>query len=92
MILNYNWLWLVGRFVLWHINHRGSFDAESFLYKYIKYMTDILNDPELIFSTVKWFHLFLSNTNTQLNNQTILLQTIQFSISIEFLAYTLSFV
>ena len=35
--------------------------------------------------TFKWFHLFLSNMNTQLNDQTVLFQTIQFSISSQFL-------
>ena len=36
------------------------------------------------FHTVKWFHLFLSNTNTQLRIKIILSQTIQFSINTEF--------
>ena len=31
--------------------------------------------------TVKWFHLFLSNTNAQLNIKSVLFQTIQSSIS-----------
>ena len=38
-------------------------------------MINFLNKPELIFfNTVEWFHLFLSNTNAQLNDQTVLLQ------------------
>ena len=66
-------------------------NAKSWSYIYIKYMINILNESELIFfHTVKWFHLFLSNTNIQLNDQTILLQTIQFSICIQFLVYTVS--
>ena len=51
-----------------------------------------LNEPELILlHTVKWFQVLLFNTNnyikcqsfvyTQLNDQTFLLQAIQFSIS-----------
>ena len=41
--------------VLWHINIMIS--------KYILQIT-FLNEPELtFFHTVKWFHLFLSNTN-----------------------------
>ena len=32
------------------------------------------NEPLLIFFTVKWFHLFLSNTNTQLNLKIVLFQ------------------
>ena len=35
-----------------------------------------LNEPECIYYTVKCFHLFLSNMNIELNNQTVLLQTI----------------
>ena len=40
------------------------------------------------FHTVKWFHLFLSDTNTQLNVKTVLFQTINFSTSTQFLVYT----
>ena len=48
-----------------------------------------LNEIELIFwHTVKWFCLFLSNMNTQFNDQTVLFQTIQFSISTQFFVYT----
>ena len=47
-----------------------------------------LNEPVLIFFTVKWFHLFLSNMNAQLDDQIVLLQTIQFIISTQFLVYT----
>ena len=44
------------------------------------------------FHTVKWFHLFLFNTNTLLNVKTIPFQTIHFSISTQFLIYTHTFV
>ena len=37
------------------------------------------------FHTAKWLHIFLSLTNTQLNVKTILIQTIQFRISTQFL-------
>ena len=51
-----------------------------------------LNEPVLVFFlAIKWFYLFLSNKNTQLNNQTILLHTIQFSMRTQFV-YTQSFV
>ena len=42
------------------------------------------------FFIVKWFHLFQSNTNTQLNVKIVLFQAIQFSISTQFFAYTQS--
>ena len=75
--------------VLWHINHCRLFNAKSYLYIYIKCMIDIFKWPLAhCFHTVKFFHLFLSNTNTQLNIETVLLQTIQFSISVQFLVYT----
>ena len=103
--------------VLWHIKHCRLFNSKSFLCTYIKYITKhileitFLNETELIYlHIVKWFHLFLSNTNyliylltgkylqlllfnsnksvkhqsfvySQLNYKTVLLQTIQFSIS-----------
>ena len=38
-----------------------------------------LNESELIFCSLKRLHLFLSNTNTQLNVKTVLFQTIRFS-------------
>ena len=41
--------------------------------------------------TVKWFLIFLSNTNIQLNVKSVLFQTIQFSTSTQFLVYTQSF-
>ena len=40
------------------------------------------------FLTIKWFHLFQSNKNTQLNVKTVLFQTIQFSISTVLLVYS----
>ena len=45
-----------------------------------KYVLTInfLSESELIFA---WFHLFLSNTNTQFKVKTVLFQTIQFSMS-----------
>ena len=57
--------------VLWHIKHGRLFNAKSSLYIYIKYIRSvnillitISNKPKLLFlSTVKWFQVFLSNTN-----------------------------
>ena len=51
----------------------------------------MITEPNLFFYTFRSFLLFLSNTNTQLNDRTILLQTIQFSISTPLLVYTQSF-
>ena len=51
-------------------------------------MINILNEPKLIFNTFRWFLLFLSNTNAQLNVKTVLFQTIQFRISTQFPVYT----
>ena len=31
------------------------------------FVDNILNEPELIFYTVKWFHLLQSNTNNSIN-------------------------
>ena len=58
--------------VLWHINHCRLFNAKSSLYIYIEYMIckhvlliAFLNEPGLIFfDAIKWFQVFLSNTNT----------------------------
>ena len=48
-----------------------------------------LNEPELsFFLSVKWFHLFLSNTNTQLNVKTVLFLTILLSINTVFCLHT----
>ena len=107
--------------VLWHINHVILFNVKSVLYIYIyqiyDYSTHLVGNIfwAIFWSTVKWFHLFLSDTNssiyyqsfictqlnafnfntndskkhqrniksfvyTQLNDQTILFQTIHFSI------------
>ena len=62
--------------VLWHINHCRSFNAESCLYIYIIYtymiskhimLITFLNEPQLMFlHTVRWFHFFLSNTNNSI--------------------------
>ena len=57
--------------VLWYNNHCRSVNAKSILYLFIKYMISehillitFLKETELIFyQTIKWFHLFLSNTN-----------------------------
>ena len=60
--------------VLWHIDHCRLFNAQFFLYIYIKNMISkhilwiiFLNETGFIFlHTVKWFHLFLSNTNNSI--------------------------
>ena len=72
-ILNiYDLIWF--GLVLWHINNCWSFNPKSFFFTYILDIWVIfLNEPELIFfHTVKWFHLFISNTNTQLNLKPVL--------------------
>ena len=74
--------------ILRHINYCSLFNAKSFLYIYIICMINISKRAWSHFFRVKWFPLFLLNTNTQLNVKTILIQTIQFSISSQFLVYT----
>ena len=75
-------------FVLWHINHCRSSNFKSLLYVYIKYMITehilsitFLNEPELIFYTVKWFY-------SQPNDQTVVFQIIQFCIDKQFKCQT----
>ena len=55
--------------------------VSSFLYIYL----DMINIFKWVWAhflpTVKWFHLFLFDTNTHLNIKTVLFQTIQFSKS-----------
>ena len=63
------YLLLVGK-VLSYINSCRLFNAKSCLYIYIKYIwfvKNILNKPELIFlHTVAWLQVFHSNTNNSI--------------------------
>ena len=92
-ILNiYDLVWL--GWVLWHINHCRLFNAKSSSYIYIKFLLIMfLNEPKL---TVKWLQVLLyiaidsikqSFVYTQLNDQTVLFQTIQCSISHLFILF-----
>ena len=40
------------------------------------------------FHPVKWIHLFLSKTNTQLNVKTVMLQTMYFSVITQLFVFT----
>ena len=73
-----NWFSLV----LWHINHCWLFNAESGLFQYIRYIWFVninqQNGSKYCYVSLTIHHSFVY---TQLNNQTVLFQTIQFSIS-----------
>ena len=50
-------------------------------------MMYILNQRELSLTHLNGFPLFLSYTNTQFNDQTVLFQRIQFTINTQFIVY-----
>ena len=68
------WIYMIWcGWVLLHVNHYRLFNAKSSLYIYAKYMIcqqilliTFLNEPELIFCTVKWFQVFLFNSNNSI--------------------------
>ena len=76
--------------VLWHINHCGLFNAKSGLFIYIKYM--ICKHKSTKLNSSKFSNNSINHQTfvyTQLNDQTVLFQTIQFSKSHLF-AYSLN--